>query len=129
AEVAPKTFAVQHAERAAMAVSGLLTFVTRFAPFRILTRGFIGLANVVLPGRGLRGGPFVTEAEILTMADVAAQEAPIETEARYLSHSLSEFCDTVVRALMVPRPYMVAVEAEATVDEAIRVAIAACKSR
>ncbi|MDQ1467123.1 MAG: magnesium and cobalt exporter, family, partial [Actinomycetota bacterium] len=30
AEVAPKTFAVQHAERAAMAVSGVLVFVTRF---------------------------------------------------------------------------------------------------
>src|SRR5436190_23129039 len=43
AEVAPKTFAVQHAERAAMAVSGLLVFVTRFWLTRILTRGFIGL--------------------------------------------------------------------------------------
>jgi putative hemolysin len=129
AEVAPKTFAVQHAERAAMAVSGLLTFVTRFAPFRILTRGFIGLANVVLPGKGLRGGPFVTEAEILTMADVAAQEASIETEERELIHSIFEFGDTVVREVMVPRPDMVAVEADATVDEAIRVAIAAGKSR
>ena len=128
-EVAPKTFAVQHAERAAMAVSGLLTFVTRFAPFRILTRGFIGLANVVLPGKGLRGGPFVTEAEILTMADVAAQEASIETEERELIHSIFEFGDTVVREVMVPRPDMVAVEADATVDEAIRVAIAAGKSR
>ena len=129
AEVAPKTFAVQHAERAAMAVSGLLTFVTRFAPFRILTRGFIGLANVVLPGKGLRGGPFVTEAEILTMADVAAQEASIETEERELIHSIFEFGDTVVREVMVPRPDMVAVEADATVDEAIRLAIAAGKSR
>jgi CBS domain containing-hemolysin-like protein len=128
-EVAPKTFAVQHAERAAMAVSGVLTFVTRFAPFRILTRGFIGLANVVLPGKGLRGGPFVTEAEILTMADVAAQEASIETEERELIHSIFEFGDTVVREVMVPRPDMVAVEADATVDEAIRVAIAAGKSR
>src|SRR5690242_18031082 len=54
AEVAPKTFAVQHAERAVMMVSGLLTFVTRFPPLRVLTRGFIGLANIVLPGKGLR---------------------------------------------------------------------------
>ena len=129
AEVAPKTFAVQHAERAAMAVSGILTFVTRFPPLRIATRGFIGLANVVLPGRGLRGGPFVTEAEILTMADVAAQEASIETEERELIHSIFEFGDTVVREVMVPRPDMVAVEADATVDEAIRIAIAAGKSR
>ena len=95
----------------------------------MLTRGFIGLANIVLPGRGLRGGPFVTEAEILTMADVAAQEASIETEERELIHSIFEFGDTVVREVMVPRPDMVAVEADATVDEAIRVAIAAGKSR
>jgi CBS domain containing-hemolysin-like protein len=77
----------------------------------------------------LRGGPFVTEKEILTMADVAAQEASIETEERELIHSIFEFGDTVVREVMVPRPDMVAVDAEATVDEAIRVAIAAGKSR
>jgi putative hemolysin len=129
AEVAPKTFAVQHAERAVMRVSALLVFITKFPPLRVLTRGFIGLANIVLPGKGLRGGPFVTEEEILTMADVAAQEASIETEERELIHSIFEFGDTVVREVMVPRPDMVAVDAEATVDEAIRLAIAAGKSR
>jgi len=129
AEVAPKTFAVQHPERAAMSVSGLLVFLTKFAPLRILTRGFIGLANVVLPGKGLRGGPFVTEEEILTMADVAAQEASIETEEREMIHRIFEFGDTVVREVMLPRPDMIAVDADATVDEAIRIAIAAGKSR
>ena len=54
------------------------------------------------------------------MADVAAQEASIETEERELIHSIFEFGDTVVREVMVPRPDMVAVEADATVDEAIR---------
>ena len=53
------------------------------------------------------------------MADVAAQEASIETEERELIHSIFEFGDTVVREVMVPRPDMVAVEADATVDEAI----------
>ncbi len=129
AEVAPKTFAVQHAERAVMSVSGLLSFLTYFAPLRLLTRGFIGVANIVLPGKGLRGGPFVTEEEILTMADVAAQEASIETGERELIHSIFEFGDTVVREVMVPRPDMVSVDADATVDEAIRIAIAAGKSR
>ena len=129
AEVAPKTYAVQHPERAVMSVSGLLVFLTRFPPLRVLTRGFIGLANIALPGKGLRGGPFVTEEEILTMADVAAQEASIETEERELIHSIFEFGDTVVREVMVPRPDMVAVDADATVDEAIRIAIAAGKSR
>ena len=129
AEVAPKTFAIQHADRAVMSVSGLLVFLTKFRPLRVLTRGFIGLANIVLPGKGLRGGPFVTEDDLLTMADVAAQEASIETEERELIHSIFEFGDTVVREVMVPRPDMVAVDADATVDEAIRIAIAAGKSR
>src|SRR3954469_6228521 len=128
-EVVPKTFALQHSEQAALFLSPLLAFVTRFWPLRVLTRGFIGIANVVLPGKGLRHGPFVTEEEILTMADVAAQEAAIETEERELIHSIFEFGDTVVREVMVPRPDMVGVDADATVDEAIRMAISAGKSR
>jgi CBS domain containing-hemolysin-like protein len=128
-EVVPKTFALLHSERSALALSPLLSFVTRFWPLRVLTRMFIGIANVVLPGKGLRRGPFVTEEEILTMADVAAQEAAIETEERELIHSIFEFGDTVVREVMLPRTDMVAVEAEATVDEAIESAISAGKSR
>ena len=130
AEVAPKTFAVQHSRaRGAGGVGAARRSSPRFPPLRVLTRGFIGLANVVLPGKGLRGGPFVTEEEILTMADVAAQEASIETEERELIHSIFEFGDTVVREVMLPRPDMVAVDADATVDEAIAIAIAAGKSR
>ena len=118
-----------HPERAVLRMSGLLLFVTHFAPLRVLTRGFIGLANIVLPGRGLAKGPFVTENEILTMADVAADEAEIETEERELIHSIFEFGDTVVREVMLPRPDMVAVEADATVDEAVNTMIVAGYSR
>ena len=63
------------------------------------------------------------------MADVAAEEEAIETEERELIHSIFEFGDTVVREVMLPRPDMVAVEADATVDEAIELAISAGKSR
>ena len=74
AEVAPKTFAVQHSDRAVLSRCRRCSCSSRsFAPLRVLTRGFIGLANIVLPGKGLRDGPFVTEDEILTMADVAAR--------------------------------------------------------
>ena len=128
-EVVPKTFALQHSERTALFISPLLASVTGFLPLRLLTRLFIGFANVVLPGKGLRSGPFTTETDILTMADVAAQEEAIETEERELIHSIFEFGDTVVREVMVPRTDMVAVEGEATVDEAIAMAIEAGKSR
>ncbi len=73
-EVAPKTYAVQHTERAALALTPMLWFLTNFAPLRWTSNILIGVANVVLPGKGLKQGPFVTEEEIRTMADVAASE-------------------------------------------------------
>jgi CBS domain containing-hemolysin-like protein len=122
-EVAPKTFAVQHTERAALAVTPMLWFLTNFAPLRLVSRGLIGAANVVLPGRGLKQGPFVTEEEIRTMADVAADEAVIEREEQRLIHSVFEFGDTVVREVMMPRPDMVTVGIDDTIERGIEVCI------
>src|SRR5262245_52704455 len=129
AEAVPKTWAVQHTETAALRTTGFLRFVTDFPPIRWIVRGLLGLVNTLIPGKGLKQGPFVTESEIRQMADVAAEEAEIETSERELIHSIFEFGDTVVREVMLPRPDMLAVEADATVDEAIDTAIAAGKSR
>lgn len=122
-EVAPKTFAVQHTDRAALAVAGMLYAITHFPPLRLISRSLIGLANVVLPGKGLREGPFVSEEEIRTMADVAADEEVIEGEERRLIHSIFEFGDTVVREVMLPRPDMIAVNADETIECALQQAI------
>jgi putative hemolysin len=122
-EVAPKTYAIQNPDRAALRVSGFLWAITNFPPLRLLSRGLIGLANVLLPGKGLKQGPFVTEEDLRTMADVAASEESIEREERRLIHSIFEFGDTVVREVMLPRPDMVAVDADDTIEEAIERAI------
>jgi len=128
-EVAPKTYAVQHTDRAALRVAGFLHFVTNFPPLRVLSTALIGLANVVLPGKGLKQGPFVTEGEIRALVDEAAEEESIETEERKLIHSVFEFGDTVVREAMQPRTDMVAIEAEETIEAAIEQAIAGGYSR
>ena len=122
-EVAPKTYAIQNPDRAALRVSGFLWAVTNFPPLRLLSRGLIGLANVMLPGKGLKQGPFVTEEDLRTMADVAADEQEIEREERRLIHSIFEFGDTVVREVMKPRPDMVAIDCNETVEAAIERAI------
>ena len=129
AEVAPKTFAVQHTEAAALRLSGPLWAITSFPPLRALSRVLIWVANVILPGKGLKKGPYTTEEDIRTMADVAADEQVIEREERRLIHSIFEFGDTVVREVMVPRPDMVGVEADGPVDEALETAITAGYSR
>ncbi|MFZ4585393.1 MAG: hemolysin family protein [Acidimicrobiia bacterium] len=128
-EVAPKTFAVQQTDRVALALSGFLSAITNFPPFRWISRGLIGLANVVLPGKGLKQGPFVTEEDLRTMADVAADEAAIEREERELIHSIFEFGDTFVREVMLPRSDMAVVSTADTVDDAINTAIRGGYSR
>jgi CBS domain containing-hemolysin-like protein len=122
-EVAPKTYAVQHTDRAALMVTPFLWAISSFPPLRIVSRGLIGFANVLLPGRGLKQGPFVTEEDLRAMADVAADEEVIEREESKLIHSIFEFGDTVVREVMLPRPDMVAISADATVQEGIATAI------
>jgi CBS domain containing-hemolysin-like protein len=128
-EVAPKTYAIQNTDKAALGLTPLLWWMTRFAPLRGLTSGLIGFANVVLPGRGIKQGPFVTEEDLRTMANVAADEEVIEREERRLIHSIFEFGDTVVREVMLPRPDMIAIEADATIEQGIEKAIEAGFSR
>jgi len=129
AEAVPKTWAVQHGDRAAIWSAPPVDALTRFPPLKLLARGLIGIANVLTPGRGLVRGPFVSEQELLTMADVAVAEEVIEGGERALIHSIIEFGDTVVREVRVPRPDMVAVEAEKTVAQVLELAIAEGYSR
>ena len=129
AESVPKTYAVQHPDRASLLTAPLVSAIVRFLPIRLLARGLIGLTNVIVPGKGLKEGPYVSEEEILALADVAVEEDVIEREERQLIHSIIEFGDTVVREVMIPRPDMVAIEARATVNDAMEVVMAAGYSR
>jgi putative hemolysin len=129
AELAPKTWAVQHSQRAALVASPIVTALVSFPPLRWLTRGLIAVSNFLLPGRGIRDGPWVSEEELLALADTAAEEQVIEREERTLIHSIIDFGDTVVREVMVPRPDMVVVESRGKVEDVIDIAIAAGYSR
>jgi CBS domain containing-hemolysin-like protein len=129
AEAMPKTWAVQNSERAALIAAPLVSAITRFPPLRWITSGLIALSNFFLPGKGIRQGPYVSEQELLALADEAAQQSVIERDERTLIHSIIDFGDTVVREVMVPRPDMVVVESTAKVSDVIEIAIAAGYSR
>jgi CBS domain containing-hemolysin-like protein len=129
AEAMPKTWAVQHSERAALLAAPVVSAIVKFPPVRWITSGLIALSNFFLPGKGLRQGPYVSEQELLALADEAAQQDVIEREERTLIHSIIDFGDTVVREVMVPRPDMVVVESTAKVADVIEIAIAAGFSR
>ncbi|HEX4978830.1 MAG TPA: hemolysin family protein [Acidimicrobiales bacterium] len=129
AEAAPKTWALQHTDRAALLAAPFVRLLIAFPPLNVLARGLIGLSNVILPGKGLKQGPFVSEEELLATVDVATEDEVIELEERALIRSIIEFGDTVAREVMVPRPDMVAVEGRDRSKDVLEVAIAAGYSR
>lgn len=128
-EAMPKTYAVMHAERGALRTARFTELLVSFPPLRLVSRGLIGLTNVLLPGKGLKQGPFVSEQELLGIVEAAAEDDVIEHEERELIESIIEFGDTVAREIMVPRPDMVIIPHGATVSEALDLAIANGYSR
>ena len=123
AEAVPKTYAVLHPERAALVSTGPTAALVGFPPLQFISRALIGLTNVLLPGKGLKQGPFVSEQELLGIVEAAAEDAVIEREERELIESIIEFGDTVAREVMVPRPDMVTIPHDATVSGALDIAI------
>jgi len=123
AEVAPKTWAIQNTDRAALAAARPVKVLASLPPLRLLSRSLIGLTNVLLPGKGLKRGPYTSEEELLAVADLAVEEDVIEEEERELIESVIELGDTVVREVMVPRPDMVTVTSDFRVADAMEVVL------
>jgi CBS domain containing-hemolysin-like protein len=110
AEVTPKTFAIMQTDRVALFLAPLIVGLRRIVG--PVASFLVKLANVIMPGKGLPQGPFITEAEIRQLAEVASEEEQIEEGEVELIHSIFEFGDTIVREVMVPRPDIVAIEAD-----------------
>lgn len=119
----PKTWALQHTDRAALTTAPLVRALVRFPPLRWLTRGLIGVANVILPGKGRREGPSISEEELLAFAEAAVSSDAIDADEQALIESIIEFGDTIVREVMVPRPDMVTIDSQFRVADAMEVCL------
>jgi CBS domain containing-hemolysin-like protein len=124
AEAVPKTYAVLYPQKAALATARPVSALVAFPPLRLISRWLIRLTNVIVRGKGLQQGPFVTESELLGIVETAADEGVVEHQERELIESIIEFGDTVAREVMVPRPDIVTIDDSSTITEALDVAIA-----
>jgi putative hemolysin len=123
ATASARTWAVLNPDRAALAAAGPVSALIRFPLLRLTTRALIGLTNVLLPGKGLKQGPYVSEEELLAVAELGVEEGVIEEQERALIESIIEFGDTVVREVMVPRPDMVTVGQDFRVADVMEVVL------
>jgi magnesium and cobalt exporter, CNNM family len=124
AEAVPKTYAVLYPQKAALATARPVGWLVAFPPLKLVSRWLISLTNVIVRGKGLEQGPFVTESELLGIVENAADEGVVEHEERELIESIIEFGDTVAREVMVPRPDIVMLDDSMTVTQALDLAIA-----
>jgi CBS domain containing-hemolysin-like protein len=128
-EALPKTYAALYPERAALLTARPVSALVASPPLQIISRALIWLTNVIVPGKGLEKGPFVSESELLAIVETAAQEGVVEAEEHELIESIIEFGDTVAREVMVPRPDMAIIPHDASVTQALDLAIARGYSR
>lgn len=121
AEAVPRTLGILHTDRVALAAAGPVGALVRFAPVRLMARALIGVTNVLVPGKGLRQGPFASAQELLALADAALEDEVIEQGERDLIESVILFSGTIVREVMVPRTDMVTVPQDLRVADVLEV--------
>ena len=120
-EAVPRTLGILRTDRVALTLVRPATLVARFVPIRMLAWALIAITNLIVPGRGLRKGPFSSPEELIAMADVALEDDVLDQGERDLIESVIEFGGTVVREVMIPRTDMTTVAKDLTIEEALEV--------
>jgi putative hemolysin len=118
AEAIPKTLALSDLDRTALRLAPLMRAIGVFAPLRWVTSGLLAIAAKLTPG-DRRGSIVVLEDELLALAHQAAADETIEAEEQVLIESIIGFGDTLVREVMVPRPDMVVVHEDETIEQVL----------
>ena len=120
-ELAPKTIALQHAEKTSLYVARPTElFMKAVWPFIALLNG-LGRAAVRLLGlRPPSGHSLVHSEEELKMLVTASQEAGVlEEDEEQMLHRVFGFGDLTAGRVMIPRTEMAAVSADATLQQVI----------
>src|SRR5579884_686939 len=123
-EITPKTAAVQNPLRWARAFVGPVKAAAWILhPLVWALSAITSFFVRIMGGQMIHRGPFVTEEELRLLVTVGEEEGVLEEEETEMIHSIFGFADTRVREVMVPRIDMVTLESDATVNEAIDLAM------
>src|SRR5438876_128163 len=117
AEVTPKTFALAHAERVALAAA---VPVDRLASFLGPILWSVTTVSPALNrGRAARA-PYLTEEELLAALHVSEESGVIEEQDHKMIYGIIEIGDKTVREIMIPRTDIVAVAHDAQLRDIVK---------
>jgi putative hemolysin len=120
-ELVPKSLALRYSEQIALFVARPIDFLSRLTsiPVKILTAS----SNAVLRlfgGKSAEGASFISEEEVKSLIREGAARGIFGETEKELIHSVFEFVDTPVKAVMVPRTEIHAIDVNAPAEEVLR---------
>lgn len=126
----PKKLAFKHAEGFAFALSGLLAlFITLLGPIawviETITVGILKLFHI----KASELEEVVTEEELISTVAEAQESGVLEADEAEMIHNIFEFDDKEVNDIMTHRKNMVAVDADWTLEEAMKFMLGQAYSR
>ena len=117
----PKKVAFKHAEGVAFAMAGFLRlFVTVFGPFAVVietvTMGILKIFHI----KASELEEVVTEEELISTVTEAQESGVLEADEAEMIHNIFEFDAKEVNDIMTHRKNMIVVDAEWTLEEAMK---------
>ena len=118
-ELAPKTVALERAEKTALAIAlpMMLFYKTFYYPIRLLD--WAGTRTVRLFGLHPTGehASIYTEDELRQLIDISQKSGNLQEDQQELIHRVFDFSETVVREAMIPRISVDAIAVNSTLEE------------
>ncbi len=119
-ELAPKTFAVSHAEKISLALAKPIeVYIKLISP---LVSVFNKLSNSIIRifGGEVKPAPqLLTEEEMKAMIKIGEEEGAIEKEEKEMLHNVFAFGDKRVTEAMVPRTEIVSISKDGVIADAL----------
>ena len=129
AEVVPKTYSAQQAEKVSFLVLRPIRWVMLLLTPVITVLSWATYLLTLWAGKKGEPAPIITEDEIHSLITVGEQSGVMDQEKREMLHGVLGLSETRVRDLMVPRPEMVAIDVKCSFREVLKLVNEASHSR
>lgn len=128
-ETIPRSLGFAYSDSVSLYLAGPLLRLRNFLPVDLLSKFFIKVTDILIPGDAIRYTSFDSTEELIALADAAVEDDVLDPEERDLIESIILFSETVVREVMVPRTDMKTFEMNYSVSRALEEATLAGFSR
>jgi CBS domain containing-hemolysin-like protein len=119
-ELAPKTFAVTHAEKISLAMAKPIELYIKIISPIVWVFNKLSNSIIKLFGGEVKPTPqLFTEEEMKSMIDICEEEGTLEKEETEMLHNVFAFGDKKVTEAMVPRTELVAISENALVSDVL----------